>query len=111
MNDSLLSLLANKPSKLQELEFQIREEIQSLRQEQEQIRTELLGVQQQENWQNQMRISELEDRLTRLTQNYNRLQRRSLQLEQNQEDSDSPILVSPSENKPNRTNERGINRF
>jgi tetratricopeptide (TPR) repeat protein len=108
-NDSLLNLLANKPSKLQELEFQLREEIQSLRQEQEQIRTELLSVQQQEDWQNKMRIAELEERLTRLTQNYNRLQRRSLQLEQNREESDSP-----PKNKPNGQsdkNDRDFNSF
>lgn len=105
-NDSLLSLLANRPSKLQELEFQIREEIQSLRQEQEQIRTEFLAVQQEENWQNQVRIAELEERLTRLTQSYNRLQKRSLQLEQEREESNTPIIISPPENKPYRKNSK-----
>jgi tetratricopeptide (TPR) repeat protein len=104
-NDSLLSLLVNRPSKIQELEFQIRDEIQSLRQEQEQIRTELLAVQQEENWQNKIRIAELEDRLTRLTQSYNRLQRRSLQLEQ-REESNTPIIISPPENKPYRKNSK-----
>lgn len=113
-NDSLLSLLANRPSKLEQLEFQLTEEIQTLRQEQERIRMELLSVQQQENWQTKMRIAELEDRLARLTQNYNRLQRRSLQSETNREESDSPILVSPSENQPNRKhdrNNRDLNNF